>query len=163
MSGFQSSAPLTGALLASKGAASPSRSVSSLLNNFAEEELAATHPTVRQASVESREPAGKPVEFAPRPRKAAAAAGSGTKTKPLPDRARIKLSLRLTEDEHLRLKLAAAHLRESAQTILMAALDDYLARKAPEIRAGECVCLMSAVDGHRSAMPAHGEPHGNAD
>jgi hypothetical protein len=164
MSGFHSSAPLTAALLANKGAAAPSRSVSSLLSSFAEEELAATHPVqAPRAKAEATAAAARPVDQARQAARASGSGGAPRKAATVPAKDRIKLSLRLTEEEHLRLKLAAAHMRESSQTILMMALEDYLKRLAPDVRSGDCACLMSAADGRRSPMPAHGEPYGNAD
>jgi len=164
MSGFQSSAPLTAALLASKGRAAPSRSsMSSLLNGFDDEAPAVT-PAVTMSPVSARED-GEDGNAAQSSFSGGKGSGSGrapSRKNPAADKARIKLSLRLTDQQHLRLKLAAAHLRQSSQTILMAALEDYLARKAPEIGGGDCACLMAGSEGGRTAMPSHGEPYGNA-
>lgn len=54
---------------------------------------------------------------------------------------RVNLSFRLDADRHLRLKLAAAHLRKSSQRILELALDSYLERVAPHCAKGQCACL----------------------
>ncbi len=159
MSGYEASAPLTGTLLSNKGAAAPSNSVASLLDDLAVEALAVVRPAPRvaqppNAGSAKRSPVADgthqdtPCQSAPETILSAS-------------RERIKLSLRLSVDQHLRLKLAAAHLRQSSQTLLMAALDDYLAKCGPGVRNGECNCLMSgSVD---KAAPYHGKPSGNAD
>lgn len=164
MSGFHSSAPLMGALLASKGAAAPSRTVSSLLDGFDDEALVAANPapdTEHRGEAPSTmekafTPANSPENSVPRNRSEAAAAPSVSK-------GRIKLSLRLEEEQHLRLKLAAAHLRQSSQAILLAALDDYLSRFASDIRGGDCSCLMPENQPADTSHLHYGEPHGSAD
>ena len=57
------------------------------------------------------------------------------------DSGRVKLSLRLGAERHLRLRLAAAHLRKSLQDVLTHALDAYLDRVAPVVARGHCDCL----------------------
>lgn len=52
---------------------------------------------------------------------------------------RAKLSLRLDPQLHLRLKVTAAHLRMSRQDVMVAALNDYLARTGPALEDG-CLC-----------------------
>jgi hypothetical protein len=54
---------------------------------------------------------------------------------------RVNLSFRLDNDRHLRLKLAAAHLRMSAQEILVSALDQFLERLTPAEIGTRCACL----------------------
>ena len=58
----------------------------------------------------------------------------------LPD-PRVRISLRLDADRYLRLKLAAAHLHENLQEVLIAALDSHLERMAPTVKNGNCACL----------------------
>lgn len=58
-------------------------------------------------------------------------------------RSRVKHTVRLDPGRHLRLKLASAHLNESAQTILIHALDAYLDHVAPSVMSGGCGCLAS--------------------
>jgi hypothetical protein len=132
MSSSQVSAALTGALLANKGAAAPSGAVSTFLND-----LSTKKPTIAEQQVckvpRRRSVPLKPVE-AVTPR---AALGSMSS---LPNSPRAKLSVRLDQGRHLRLKLAAAHLQRSSQTIMIEALDAYLASTAKEI-CGQCACL----------------------
>ena len=116
MSQFQASATLTAALLAHKGAAAPSGAVSALLNG-----PSLTAPRAEPEVRVARDAKPKPAS-----------------------RDRIKLSLRLDRNAHLRLKLAAAHLRLSSQAILATALDEFLSRAAPEIMGGDCACLVAS-------------------
>lgn len=51
---------------------------------------------------------------------------------------RAALTLRLDPDRHLRLKIYSAYVRRKIQDVLVAALDDYLNRKAT---GGGCACL----------------------
>ena len=72
-------------------------------------------------------------------RRAAGRAGLPMTTE---DRAPVaKLTLRLDRERHLKLKLAAAHLRMSAQEILTKALDQYLDDMIPTCVDGGCQCL----------------------
>ncbi|MEX2616690.1 MAG: hypothetical protein WD767_11390 [Alphaproteobacteria bacterium] len=161
MSGYEAIAPLTGTLLSSKGAAAPSNSVASLMDDFAVEALATARPSMR--------PALSPRGESAKPQQAGTGAyrnGSRVTPQPVPKavkgaaQERIKLSLRLDAEQHLRLKLAAAHLRLSSQALLMTALDDYLANAAVDIRDGQCACLMSgALD---PTAPCRGKRCGNA-
>lgn len=67
---------------------------------------------------------------------------------------RRRISLRLDPARHLRLKLVAAHLRQSAQEILTAALDDYLDKAgAAAPVAKRCVCLAEGSE-RATAGPA---------
>ncbi len=50
---------------------------------------------------------------------------------------RVRHSLRLDVQRHLRLKLLAAHTRQSLQDILLAALDDHLDRHGADILDGQ--------------------------
>lgn len=54
---------------------------------------------------------------------------------------RVHVSLRLDPHRHLQLRLAAAHMRKSAQQILSEALARYLEEMAPQVSGGACACL----------------------
>ncbi len=123
MSPFQASATLTGALLANKGGAVPSSILLAQLNGVPREApQPRPEPEIRLAS------SAKPKPVSPN---------------------RVKLSLRLDRSQHLRLKLAAAHLFLSSQKILLTALDDYLSRAAPDIMGGNCACLVGTGETRR--------------
>lgn len=128
MSSQLSSAALTGALLANKGAAAPSNTVSAFLEELPPPDRTPLRPTL--ATGETRESA----QHDAMPRGADDGLRSGGQGK------RAKLSVRLDPDRHLRLKLAAAHLRRSSQTIMIEALDAFLADMAPAL-ATDCACL----------------------
>ena len=103
-------APLTSALLARKGGASPAFPLI---------------PSLRDDRAEQR-----------------AMGRSGLPAVSAEDRAMVaKLTLRLDRDRHLKLKLAAAHLRMSAQEILTKALDQFLDDVIPNCVEGGCQCL----------------------
>ncbi len=132
MSSNQTSAALTGALLANKGAAAPSGSVSSFLDEF---------PTKKPFAEEPQVPDMRTVHVAPERPLEKTPPRIVNEAPPLkPTAPRAKLSVRLDSERHLRLKLAAAHLQRSSQTIMLEALDAYLAEAAPAI-GGNCVCL----------------------
>lgn len=59
-------------------------------------------------------------------RRATAVAGSESE-------ARARIGLRLDAERHLRLKLLAAREERSMQAVLTEALDEYLARRAPDV------------------------------
>ncbi|WP_025898710.1 hypothetical protein [Sneathiella glossodoripedis] len=54
---------------------------------------------------------------------------------------RVRMSIRLDPDDHLALKLLAAHSRKSSQTILEEALREYTANHAQSILPAGCDCL----------------------
>ncbi len=120
-------ATLTSSLLARKGTAVPS----------------AFAPTAM--------PAMPPMPPAPTPpaaaaRKTAAAAG-GAVARPKQDgTGRIKMSLRLKPDMHLKLKLVAAFRRESAQNLLVAAIEHYLDQAAPSAAREEYAWMAELED-----------------
>ncbi len=118
-------ATLTSSLLARKGTAMPS--------GFA--------PT----AMPPMPPAPTPTP-ATATRKTAASAG-GAVTRPKRDRTgRIKMSLRLTPDQHLKLKLVAAFRRESAQRLLVAAIERYLDQVAPSAAREEYAWMAELED-----------------
>ncbi len=57
------------------------------------------------------------------------------------DSERTRVSVRLDRDRHLKLKLTAAHLRNSLQDIITDALDRYLEQIGSEIVPNNCACL----------------------
>lgn len=54
---------------------------------------------------------------------------------------RVKLSVRLDPTRHLKLKLTAAHMHDSVQSVLIDALDAYLDQISPALTDGRCTCL----------------------
>ena len=113
-------ASLTGALLARKGSAAPADIVG---RPFGTLSLVRGGPSLA--------PVGSPPSR-PRP-----PVQSFSRYAP----ERIKLSIRFDQSRHLKIKLAAAHLRLSVQDLLTTAVDSYLERIAPEVLGGSCACL----------------------
>ena len=66
---------------------------------------------------------------------AAEAVSNGAATGKSRRKGRVNLSLRLDADRHRRLKLATIHLGETAQTIMIRALDQYLDQVANDLLA----------------------------
>jgi hypothetical protein len=66
---------------------------------------------------------------------------------------RVRHSLRLDPQRHLRLKLLAAHTQQSLQEILLAALDDHLARHGDGVLDGHCACLSKGELSDECAEP----------
>lgn len=71
-----------------------------------------------------------------------------TFTPRLDDLGRVKMSLRLDEKRHLMLKLAAAHLNNSAQELMVRALDDYLKKASGSILCPQFGALFEKPEGH---------------
>ena len=111
-------ATLTGSLLARKGAAVPS----------------AFAPTAMPPAAAARKvpPAADTGGAVARPKR------NGT--------GRIKMSLRLKPDLHLKLKLVAAFRRESAQKLLVAAIEGYLDQVAPNAAREEYAWMAELED-----------------
>lgn len=76
----------------------------------------------------------------------------GGTVQPLPARARrrsgngkddgtLRATLRMSAAEHLQLRLAAAHLNQSVQALMRAAIDHYLDTVLPPLMNGRCLCL----------------------
>ncbi len=119
-------ATLTSSLLARKGTAVPS----------------AFAPTA-MPPMPAMSPAPTPAAAA---RKTAAADG-GAVTRPKRNgTGRIKMSLRLKPDQHLKLKLVAAFRRESAQRLLVAAIERYLDQVAPSAAREEYAWMAELED-----------------
>jgi hypothetical protein len=53
----------------------------------------------------------------------------------------IRVALRVDEARHRRLRLASAHFRKSAQSVLLAALDHYLDSIVPSMLDERCPCI----------------------
>lgn len=64
----------------------------------------------------------------------------------LDDHGRVKMSLRLDEKRHLMLKLAAAHLNQSAQEFLVEAFDSHIKKVAKSCGGSEFAALVDDVD-----------------
>ena len=58
---------------------------------------------------------------------------------------RVRMSIRLDPEDHLALKLLAAHSRKSSQNILEEALREYSDRHAEEILPQSCNCLQKPI------------------
>ena len=132
-------ATLTSSLLARKGTAVPS----------------AFAPTAM--------PAMPPMPPAPTPpaaaaRKTAATAGGAVARPKRNGTGRIKMSLRLKPDQHLKLKLVAAFRRESAQRLLVAAIERYLDQVAPSAAREEYAWMAELED----ELPIWSVPTGRA-
>lgn len=57
-----------------------------------------------------------------------------------------RFTLRLSPDQHLKLRLASVHLGRSGQKLVLEAVNEYLERIAPELRDGDCACILDGVD-----------------
>lgn len=135
-------AALTGTLLARKGSAMPSA--------FAPVSMPPTRPP---AIAPAKAP--MPARREPPPK---AACGPAVKPPKRDATGRIKFSLRLSPDLHLKLKLVAAFRRESAQRLLVAAMERYLDQVAPNA-AREEYAWMAEMDDELSFWPV---PAGHA-
>lgn len=114
-------ASLTAGLLVAKGHASPSRRAPRLGDRIALGALYGAAPA----------PSTPPQEFRPMP------------SAPLKTREPARLFLRLDEGRQHRLRLAAAHLGKSTDSVLQAALDHYLTRVMPSLLGERCPCIES--------------------
>jgi hypothetical protein len=114
-------AAMTGSLLARKGEASPSAALP-----FAMPEV-------------WRQPAEMP-ERMPEPAPVAAAPAAPVAVRSV--EAPHKIAMRLSEAQHMRLRVAAAQLQVTRQSLLAAALDHYLTTVCASGRPG-CACLRS--------------------
>ena len=117
-------ATLTSSLLARKGTAVPSA--------FAPTAMPAMPPA--------------PTPPAAAARKTAVAAGGAVVRPKRNGTGRIKMSLRLKPDQHLKLKLVAAFRRESAQRLLVAAIERYLDQVAPSAAREEYAWMAELED-----------------
>lgn len=54
---------------------------------------------------------------------------------------RVRMSVRMTPEQHLHLKLIAAHTKLSAQSIIEQALDEYVERNGTDLIPGACACI----------------------
>ena len=129
-------ATLTSSLLARKGTAVPSA--------FAPTAMPAMPPA--------------PTPPAAAARKTAATAGGAVARPKRNGTGRIKMSLRLKPDQHLKLKLVAAFRRESAQRLLVAAIERYLDQVAPSAAREEYAWMAELED----ELPIWSVPTGRA-
>jgi len=146
-------AALTSALLARKGGAAPAGPNAAGLDAMARDlarDLSADHP------VHHARPAPAATPCAPEPAPAAqasaplpapeAAARAGEPAKAARRRAspgsggKAAMTVRLDAERHFKLRLMSAHANRSAQQILVAALDDYLAKHGADISPRMCAC-----------------------
>ncbi|MCZ6858884.1 MAG: hypothetical protein O7I42_01150 [Alphaproteobacteria bacterium] len=56
-----------------------------------------------------------------------------------------RFTLRLSQDQHLKLRIASVHLGLSGQKLILEAVNEYLERVAPELRDGNCACILDGV------------------
>jgi hypothetical protein len=149
----RNAASLTGSLLVRKGAAAPSplKREARVLDGGAGYDAPSPGrftPTLapKPSPVALRAANGKP----------AAAAKKNGKHRPAPASARSassgdgsshvrRFTLRLSRDQHLRLRIASVHLGRSGQKLILEAVNEYLDRIAPELRDGNCACILDAV------------------
>ncbi len=75
---------------------------------------------------------------------------------------RVRVSLRLDPERHLKMKLAAAHGRQSVQDFLVSALDRHLDRIAETLAAGKCGCL-TRNEGHQAPSDPSRGPRARQD
>ncbi len=54
---------------------------------------------------------------------------------------RVRMSVRMTPEQHLHLKLIAAHSHMSAQSIIEHAMDEYVERHGADLIPGACACI----------------------
>lgn len=113
-------AAMTGSLLARKGEASPSSEPYFVVPSIMREVTRDVARDVRQA----------PVEMPPQMEAAPARSAEASH----------KIAMRLSEAQHLRLRVAAAQMQVTRQTLLAAALDHYLATVCASGRP-DCACL----------------------
>lgn len=133
-------ASLTGTLLFRKGGASP--------NGFR------TRPPYVAPSVAAAADAPAEAPSRSRPRKDGAdKTASGA----------ARLTVRLDPDQHRRLRIVAAHTRQSIQAVMMAALDRYVGEAAPDLIRNGCRCLAEQHGGGLAPLEATAACCGAAD
>ncbi len=132
-------ASLSSALLARKGQARPaSRSIVYADQDaplLADKALPPERPAVPdKIEVQSAPPPIAPARSSARTR-------VGKRAQPgMARNNKAAFTLRLDGERHLKLRLASAHANLSAQQIVCAALDKYLADYAPALAGGDCPC-----------------------
>lgn len=62
-------------------------------------------------------------------------------SEPAPATKRIAMTLRMEQEEHLKLKIFAAHSRKSCQEVISAALEKYLCQSEKLCNMSDCNCL----------------------
>ncbi len=58
---------------------------------------------------------------------------------------RVRMSIRMSPEQHLQLKLIAAHTRKSAQTIMDEALSEYVNNHGEELIPAACACIRNKL------------------
>lgn len=58
---------------------------------------------------------------------------------------RVRMSVRMTTEQHLHLKLIAAHAHLSAQAIIEQALDEYVTRHGTDLIPNACNCIKDKI------------------
>ncbi|GEM_PF-3260881 len=58
---------------------------------------------------------------------------------------RVRMSIRMSPEQHLQLKLIAAHTRKSAQTIMDEALSEYVDNHGEELIPAACACIRNKL------------------
>jgi len=140
----RNAASLSGSLLVRKGAAVPSPF---------DHEAGPDAPTRRRFTPKL---APSPVSLRADNDTPAKAAKRSGKPRPAPAKTRIapagegsseirRFTLRLSPDQHLRLRIASVHLGISGQKLILEAVNEYLSRVAPELRDGNCACILDGV------------------
>lgn len=145
----RNAASLTGSLLVRKGAAAPSPlrresgSDAPSRSRF-KPKLAPSPVTLRAANDKLARSAKGAAKGNGKPRR------SRTKTAAEPAREGAsdvrRFTLRLSPDQHLKLRLASVHLGRSGQKLVLEAVNEYLERIAPELRDGNCACILDGVE-----------------
>lgn len=145
----RNAASLTGSLLVRKGAAAPSPfrrgsdSDTPSRGRF-KPKLAPSPVTLRAANDKLAQAAKGPAKGSGKPRRSRAK----TPIEPARDGASHvrRFTLRLSADQHLKLRLASVHLGRSGQKLILEAVNEYLERIAPELRDGNCACILDGAE-----------------
>jgi hypothetical protein len=130
MSGLKTAAALTSTLLCSKGGAAPSAFISRPDLLYPERNVPEQGATVQPLNPRQARPDGR---------------GK--------DDGKTKVSLRMSAARHRRLRLAAAHLGQSAQTLVLEGLDYYIDHVLPTLIGGRCTCMELGIE-RGEACPA---------
>lgn len=141
----RSAASLTGSLLVRKGAAAPSPFKFEAGKREARTDAPPRRrftPKLAPSPESLRADNDKPAKAAKRSGKPRPAPSGGEGSSEI-----RRFTLRLSPDQHLRLRIASVHLGKSGQKLLLQALDEYLDRVAPELRDGNCACILDGVIG----------------
>ena len=150
---MKGTASLSSTLLARKGTATP-------VGHAATYQVTDLVPRSRPPAATAKPAAAKPVAAGPvaqtgvtRPPFSCvhASLGEGTPISAEDRKKLVKVSLRLDPARHLRLRLSAAHMRQSAQQLLLSALDHYLDQIIRPEGNGGCAFLRAQTEKPASA------------